>query len=392
MIGLALFRESKWLLAFASIALCAAALLRPPPRFPAPEHYRIVKDAAGVEVPIETPFRGSVLTWCGFGAGGYLGHTHSPGTLMSAGTAVDRERFTTEIWSRIYRQTSASDELWTGKFRRRFAAIEAMLAYDAGAYLGACGEFGVVPSLQSIGLPALSLMWHEKNWDESLFVSARVETALIDEPERGEALIAAYKRAYAALEMELQSATLPQRPRILIMGSHHDDRGHLYVKNEKNSYQIYLPPAGVVNAANRSVAQGPDAERILLMDPDMIFLMGNAQTPQEFANDPRWRGLKAVTNRRVYRMPGDPFGGGALAGLHFQPLWVRWMAEIAHSDRLQPRLREQLREHFVTDFGYRLTDEQIDQFLHIDENANSVGYARFTREHSAGATMETSHD
>jgi hypothetical protein len=39
-------------------------------------------------------------------------------------------------------------------------------------------------------------------------------------------------------------------------------------------------------------------------------------------HDPRWRGLKAVLDKRVYTMPGTNPGGGGLAGLIFQPLWT----------------------------------------------------------------------
>ena len=382
--------ESKWLVPFAAIALAALSLLRPPPHFPPPEQYRVVKDAAGVDVPIEIPFRGAVLTWCAYGASNYLGHTHSPQTLVSAGGKREREWLAKRVWSRIYPRTLQDDSLWRNKFSDRFAAIEGLLAFDAGAYLGGCGAVGVVSSLRTVGLPVLSLSPFPKgkDWNEALYAMARVETAMIGEPERGEALIAAYKQAYADLDAELQTQTLAEHPRILIMGSYNEDRGHLYVKNAKNDYRIYLPPAGVVNAAG-SVPQDPDAERILIIDPDMIFLMGGAQTPQEFKRDPRWRGLKAVIDNRVYRMPGDPFGGGGLEGLHFQPLWVRWMAEIAHSDRLQPKLREMLREHFVSEFDYRLSDEQIDQFLHIDENIGAADYARFTKNYQANNAAES---
>ncbi len=384
--------ESKWLVPFAAIALAALALLRPLPHFPPPAQYRIVKDGAGVEVPIEIPFRGSVLMWCGGGAGGYLSTTHSPRTLVSAGTQRDRDWFAKGVWSWIYLRTLQQDSVWQNNFNNRFAAIEGLLAFDAGAYLGGCGGVGVVSSIRAVGLPVLSQSPFAKikDWDEVMFATAHVETALIDEPERGEALIAAYKQAYSDLDAEMQTQTLAEHPRILIMGSYNEDRGHLYIKNARNDYRIYLPPAGVICAAGPEVPQTPDAERILLTDPDMIFLMGWAQTPQEFKRDPRWRGLKAVIENRVYRMPGDPFGGGGLAGLHFQPLWVRWMAEIAHADRLQPKLRETLREHFVSEFDYRLSDEQIDQFLHIDENIGAVGYARFTKDFQTSNVTEPS--
>lgn len=387
-------REFAWAAPFLSAAFISLTLSRPSPQFPVLSPSRIVTDASGVKVPIALPFRGVVFTWCGFGPGAYLEHAHSSGTLSNVGSQKDRERFADNIYGRAFPEVVAKGSLWDGRIvdghgglKTHYGDIEHIMAYDGGAYLGDCGGYGVVQLLRDVGLPSLFLMWHEKNWDESLFASARVETALIDEPQRGEALIAAYKQRYADLDAELQTKTLLERPRILIMGSHTARGRNLYVKNERNAYQIYLPPAGVVNAAGRNVAQGPDTERILLMDPDYIFLMGGGQPPEEFKQDPRWRGLQAVRNNRVYRMPGSrvahapgvPADGGGLAGLHFQPLWVRWMAEIAHPDRLQPKLRGLLRAHFDQEFGYRLSDDELDEMLHIDVNKDSEGYARFMK-------------
>jgi hypothetical protein len=53
------------------------------------------------------------------------------------------------------------------------------------------------------------------------------------------------------------------------------------------------------------------------------------------------------------------------------------MAEIVHPDRLQPKLRNLMRERLLTEFNYRLSDAQIDDFLRIKENRGSAGYARF---------------
>ena len=78
-------------------------------------------------------------------------------------------------------------------------------------------------------------------------------------------------------------------------------------------------------------------------------------------------------------MPGAPDGGGGLMGLHFQPLSVRWMAAPAHPDRLQPKLREVMRAHYETEFGYRLSDDEMERMLHIDVNKDSEGYARFLK-------------
>jgi len=87
--------------------------------------------------------------------------------------------------------------------------------------------------------------------------------------------------------------------------------------------------------------------------------------------------MKAVQEKRVYRMPGT--SSADLAIMQFRPLWTRWMAEIAYPDRMQPRLRQLLRESFMHEFGYRLSDDQIDVLLRVDENKDSVGYERFER-------------
>jgi hypothetical protein len=62
-------------------------------------------------------------------------------------------------------------------------------------------------------------MWNNKDWDESCFSAARVETALIRYPERSEALTERYAQANADLAKDLQPEALASLPRILITGT-----------------------------------------------------------------------------------------------------------------------------------------------------------------------------
>jgi iron complex transport system substrate-binding protein len=393
-------REFIWFAPFLCIGLMALSLLRPLPHFPVPAHGRTVVDAEGTAVQIERPFRGTILTWGAWEVGGYLESTRAPETMLMAGGHWARWAFARDVMSWIYPEALNQDRVWdTAKgdqSRRAKAEIEILFAYNPGAYLGNGGNFGMVPVLRRVGLPALYLSDpdpdQKRNRDEVMFATARVETALTERPERGEALIARYRQAYVDLDRELHTSSLPSRPRVLIMGSSTRNRSWLYIKSVKNSYQIYLPPAGVANASKGYTGEQQDAERILAMDPDIVFLVGRSdnpwpsQTPQEFMHDPRWRGLKAVKEKRVYRMPGT--GPGGLAGLIFQPIWVRWMAEIAHPDRLQPRTRHVLRDRLMGEFGYRLTDDQIDFLLWISENKGSAGYERFDRNYTTSNDKE----
>lgn len=364
-------REFIWFAPFLCIGLMALGLLRPLPHLPAPAHSRTVVDASGTPVQIETPFRGTALAWGDY-AGGYLEHTRAPETLLHAGGPSKRVEFSRHVTSWIYPQALAKDSIWDASMGTHnhgpYAEAETLLAYNPGVYLVTPYDFG--PLLRHLGLSVLYTLWFRKAWDEG-FSQARVETALIGRPERGEALIVRYCRAFAEIRQELKPAALTSRPRVLIMGSSTNDRGLLGIKSVQHPYQRFLLCAGVKNASEGWTAEQQDAERILAMDPDMVFLVGlpngprPAQGPQEFMDDPRWRGLKAVKDKRVYTMPGRDSGGGGLGGLIFQPLWSRWIAEIVHPDRLPPQMREVLRARLVTEFGYRLTDDQIDFLLRM---------------------------
>jgi iron complex transport system substrate-binding protein len=386
-------RELVWILPFLCVALMVTSLLRPQRQFSAPTHNRVVIDGAGVKVAIEEPFRGVVFTWGAWGVGGYLANTRAPQTVLNAGGPEDREWFGKhDIMSKVYPQVLNDDRYWdpdNGDWAQRAKSeIEGLMRYNAGAYLGNGGEMGMVPILRSVGLPALNLLWTQrdltKNWDDACYLSARVESTLTEQPQAGEALIARYKQAFADIKSELRPETLPHQPRVLMMGSSWEDRGYFYLKSVKNSYQIYFPPAGIINASEGLTGDREDAERILAMDPDMIYLTGSrdswwpTEDPQQFLRDPRWRGLKAVQTRRVYRVPG----GGGLGGLLFQPIYNRWMAEMAHPDRMQPRVRQLLRDRFITEFNYRLSEDQIDEILNVDENGGLPGAERFTRGYS----------
>lgn len=386
-------QEFTWSVPFLCIALIVLGLLRPKPTAPPQQpNGRIVIDAEGAKVNVEEPFRGIVLTWGAWTVNGYLMNTKSPESVMNAGGPVARHWFDVRGWmSKVYPQVLRDDKYWNVRFgdeiQRTKGEIETLYAFNPGAFLGNGGQFGMVPFLRRAGLPVLSLCDYRavKDWDECSYSTARVETSLIGHPEAGEALIARYKQAFADIKKELKPETLGKQPRMLLMSSSREDWSFLYLTRVHSSFQLYLPRAAVENASIGNTGEGIDAERILAMDPDIIILYGlpndpnPRESPQEFLHDPRWRGLKAVRERRVYRMAG----GGSLSGLVFEPIDVRWLAEVAHPDRLEPRVRQILRDRFFTEFNYHLSDDQIDKYLNVEENRGMLGAERFEKDDQA---------
>jgi iron complex transport system substrate-binding protein len=383
-------RELLWLGPFACIALVALGLLRPLPSFAPPARSRIVMDAAGRSVQIEVPYRGTAITWWGSFPNWYLQHTHAPETVLYAGGSRDRAFFSNNIMSWVYPQVVKNDRLWKDNAiaagRGPYVEVESLLAFDPGAYIGAGSSGGPLPLLRRVGLPVVHTWDPHRKLEEGMFEPARIESALVGHPERGEAMISRYRQSFAELNQELKPSTLSNHPRILMMGDFVRDKIHLSVVGPKGMYsEVYYPRVGVANAAIGFMSTTMDAERILAMDPDIVFLYGSnngpipMQGPESFLQDPRWKGMKAVRDRRVYRLPSGDAPGNLLCG----PILARWMAEIAHPDQLQPRTREALRKIIEDDFGYRLNDDQIDIVLHMNENSDQPGYERFTRNYNA---------
>jgi hypothetical protein len=376
-------QELLWVAPFLCIAFIALGLLRPLPHFPAPAQSRTVMSSDGVPVQIALPFRGVAMAPPA-SAVGYLEDTRTPQLLEYAGDSKARQDFSKSLMSQIYPEVLSDDRLWrSGVFRNTaspFIELESLLVDDPSVYLG-CG--GPQAFMRGIGLPALST-WGScggqqkpmscpgsavparwSYYSEGVFsVQLRVNSNLIGHPELGEERMASYCRAIADLGKELQPRTLHYRPRILMAGQYKGD----------------FSRAGVVDVLTEQRTPGDDAERTLVMDPDMIFFFPGS--PKDFMQDPRWLGLKAVRNRRVYRWEQT--------NVTFRPAALRWLAEIAHPERLQPTVRQLYRDRMLLEFGYRLSDGQIDEMLHVAENSNSVGTARFTRDYKPAMQQGTS--
>ncbi|MEJ1960983.1 MAG: ABC transporter substrate-binding protein [Gammaproteobacteria bacterium] len=369
-------REAAWLVPFVCVGLVVLALLRPEPRFATAGPVRNVVDGEGSPVAIAQPFQGAVFTWGpGLGADTLLEAALAPEQLASAGTAEDREGFAQGIWSRIFPAMLHDDRLWNepslGFRRGAVLQQEHVMAMDAGVFFG--GRFGPARLLRQVGIPTLYFE-SAGQWEDYQAAAARLITKVVGHSDRAEALVAQNRKAYASLFAERGAVPVEEQARVLVMGT----ASPYYVKVVNNSYQAYLEHAEVRNATRGLTAQQQDAERILSMDPDFIFLMARGSSPQEFMADPLWRGLKAVQARRVYRTFGK--GGGGLPSLTDAPVLVRWMDEIVYPDRLAPATRQRLRDRYVPRFGYRMSDAEIDADLHVDVNLGSAGYDRFTQE------------
>lgn len=117
------------------------------------------------------------------------------------------------------------------------------------------------------------------------------------------------------------------------------------------------------------------AEQLLIWDPDVIVLnccYGDGTPPAYFYDDPRFAGMSAVRNRRIYKAPA---GVGRMENMLEWPLLVSWLAEVLYPDRMAHTIRSDLAQLYLERYGYRPTPAELDAMLATNENAGSRDYS-----------------
>ena len=366
------FSELKWLVPFVCLGAIALVSMRSQPLTPPPQGDRIVLDAHDKPVHIALPFRGSVLTR-GTEIPQYLEATRDPDSILAVTSYHMGDRVRDHIIGRIFPEVVASPRIWASRGISDTAGpkaeIERLLQFSPGVFMG---WYTLAEPIERVGLPFIGFKTFPSTHKELEF-EIRAYAGVIGKPERGKAIIAREKQLYEDLRKELHATSDMFKPRYLYLITH-PNLGSVSVLGALNHYtRFFAPPAGVVNGCDcHGTGANVDAEHIIAYDPDIIVLAPiNLQSPDEFLKDPRWRGLAAVARHRVYRAP---------PGIDYfiaAPFFSRWLAELAHPDRLQPRMRELYRNYIEWLLDYRLSDEELDIAFSVKDNHAMANAERF---------------
>lgn len=142
-----------------------------------------------------------------------------------------------------------------------------------------------------------------------------------------------------------------------------------------NSYSINL--AGGKNAPDDiKQFKTVNKEQILKYNPDIILLNNFEKnlSPKDIFNDPILSMLKAVKQKRVYKMP--------LGGYRWDPpsqesplAWL-WMYKIFYPNLAKFNLRYEIKKAYKDLYDYDLNPNEISQILRMDMNKNSKFYEK----------------
>ena len=228
----------------------------------------------------------------------------------------------------------------------------------------------VIAALDRAGLPTLGMIYGTQ---ETLEGYSRMFGMVAGKPERVEEIIRRQQARRAELEQAMAGLPDAARPRVLNVGRF---AAGLQVTGSGDYNDFYIRLAGGANAAAelRGYGRPVTYEQVLAWDPQVILLgTFDPAKPDDLYNDPRWQAVRAVRERRVYRLP--------LGGYRWDPpsqesaLTWTWVASLLQPERVRANLRADMAEWYQFLYGHALTPAEIDEILNVAANGRSAGYA-----------------
>ncbi len=256
----------------------------------------------------------------------------------------------------------------TGIVGDRFVPnVEEMLAANPDVVIQwGYREEDIIEPMERVGIPVVAFSWGTYEIEaEQIAMLGKI----LGKEDRATAILDWHKQVRDQVDAAVTDIPEEERKRIIFMSNFSEDELAAWGRDEL----IFQVP-GLRNVVYEAgIEQGTaiiDAEQLLAWDPDIVFLnfFNHAATPQDVYDDPRFQGLKAVQNRQVYKSPR------ITSNSNETPLLWAWFASVAYPDRFSFDHMTEIGKQFEAMYGAAPTTEDVEQILHLEENAMSKDY------------------
>ncbi|NPD13921.1 ABC transporter substrate-binding protein [Xinfangfangia sp. D13-10-4-6] len=177
--------------------------------------------------------------------------------------------------------------------------------------------------------------------------------AVLQVPDRGEALAAYAEATYAEADALLAQIPQADRPRVYLArgpeGLESPARGSINAEIIER-----MGGTNVVEAETRGLVT-VSPEQIQAWAPDIILTV-EPGFPERVAQMPEWQGIPAVDQGRVYLVPAQPFGFIDAPPSVNRLIGLKYLAHLFYPDQASGDLREEIRD-FYTLF-YQVTPDE----------------------------------
>jgi iron complex transport system substrate-binding protein len=219
---------------------------------------------------------------------------------------------------------------------------------------------GSAQDLGNIQYPGLALITVENDGGEHLY---RFLGDLTGQRSRTDELWQRGRREIAEIYAALPADT-PEIGVLVVANSSYYVWQSLFT-----DFNAKVKPLKIRNVAE-DLSGNVGLETILELNPDLILLNDYADVlrVEDIYRHPVLKSLAAVRNRRVYRVPAGC--GPRLSGPLEDTIQLAWLAEKAHPGYMpETPLRQRISRLYADVYNYMISDDEIDELLHINENS-----------------------
>jgi iron complex transport system substrate-binding protein len=243
--------------------------------------------------------------------------------------------------------------------------IEALLQADPDIVIGSETDMEAVE--KSSGLTTLRINESQAKGSIShIREEMRFFGSVFGKEEKAEQYVIYLDNILSLIKFSLADMPADRRLKVF-MGFNAD---HLTTYGSDTFMDDCVKAAGCVNAAG--TMPGSDEkeggfsvvsmEQVLNWDPDIVIIDNGS--PDDLLKDPSWSRLKAVQNKRIYRLPTGLFVWNR-ASCEAAVMVPQWLAITAYPDKLNfLNINDRVREFYAKNFNFQLTDNIIHNFLY----------------------------
>jgi iron complex transport system substrate-binding protein len=141
----------------------------------------------------------------------------------------------------------------------------------------------------------------------------------------------------------------------------------LSTERTKSIHAELIPLAGGINVhlgeeLDHYGMEKISMEQLLLYDPEVILVKEKTFFDTVFA-DPRWKGLRAVREKRVYLIPYEPFNWFDRPPSFMRLLGIKWLLNLLHPDLYPVDMVAETRAFYTLFLGVELNEAQAKEVL-----------------------------
>ncbi len=229
-----------------------------------------------------------------------------------------------------------------------------------------------IEAMRSAGLTVFGLKYKKKNMTTEWLSDIGT---LMEKRDRADEILDWYHKIAKSIKSKTDTIDKKDRPSVIYMV-----RDNQFGGLSSHVHHIIEVAGGRNAAAQPKKFIDFDSEMLLKADPDIIFMhhFGTKKTPNDYYNDPIYAEMKAVKNRKIYKVP---MGGARWDGPNQERgLSLEWFTRIVQGDDyLDGSLRANIKAAFPMIYGEQVNDQQIDRILMVKMNGSSTNYNKISK-------------